>query len=288
MGKRLQRCFLALALTLLATLAWADDARVEVIPLHYSRVEDVLPLIQPLVGEGGVVNGMNGRLVVRAAPADMARIKQVLAEIDRAPRRLMISVRQSGTLERAAQGARLSGSVGGAHGRVSLPDDRGHQGGTLEIHSGDDSLRARADASQTSQSRDETQRIQALEGYPAFIQAGISQPVSAREAVVNARGVVVYDTTRYHDVVRGFYVVARVAGARVTLEIRTRNDTPARRYGEARVEEADTVVSGRLGEWIEVGGISQDSGARTGFSGGVEERATRERQGIYLKVEELD
>jgi hypothetical protein len=231
---------------------------------------------------------MNGRLVVRAAPADMARIKQVLTQLDRAPRRLMISVRQSGTLEGTAQGARLSGSIGGAHGRVELPDDQGRKGGTLEIHSGDDTLRARAEASQTSQSRDETQRIQALEGHPAFIQAGVSQPVSAREAFVNGRGVVVYDTTRYHDVVRGFYVVARVEGERVTLELRTRNDIPTRRYGEARVEEASTLVSGRLGEWIEVGGISQDGGARAGFSGGVEERATRERQGIYLKVEELD
>lgn len=287
MRKRFQRCFLAILLLGLSAAAQAGDTQLEIIPLHYSTVEDVLPMLQPFAGPGGAVSGMNGRLIVRATPANMAEIKRILAEVDKAPRRLMISVRQAGDLLRQEEGARLSGSIGGEHGRVTLPDDRGRRGGTVEIRSGNDTLRGRVYDSQSTQSSNETQRIQALEGRPAFIQAGVSQPITQRNAVINGRNVVVYDTTTYNDVMRGFYVVPRLNGDRVTLEIRTRNDTPGRRYGEASVQQADTVVTGRLGEWIEVGGINQSNSGQERSLGGSTTRTVSDSRSVYLKVEEL-
>ncbi|PWT71635.1 MAG: secretin, partial [Proteobacteria bacterium] len=56
----------------------------------------------------------------------------------------------------------------------------------------------------------------------------------------------------------GFYVTPRVNGDRVTLEVSTSRDrlrNPA--TGAISVQHVGTVVSGRLGEWIEIGGSDQ-------------------------------
>ena len=82
-------CCLTLALTLPARPA---DLKLEVITLHYRNAEELLPVIKPFVGGDGTVTGMNNQLIIKATSQDIAAVRQLLVNIDRRPRRLMITV----------------------------------------------------------------------------------------------------------------------------------------------------------------------------------------------------
>jgi len=110
------------------------------------------------------------------------------------------------------------------------------------------------------------QRIQVLEGGQAYISTGESRI--------------------YGQAGTGFSVMPRVSGSNVTLEIATQQEVFTR-GGAIQGQHAATSVSGRLGEWIDVGGVSSAS-ARTDsgiLSSG--ERTAAGNRGIWVKVEEL-
>ena len=120
----------------------------------------------------------------------------------------------------------------------------------------------------------------------------VQQPQVVR-TVVNGRVVDrVNNAVEYRDITSGFYVLPRLAGDRVTLEINPQRDTPARPEqnlppGSVNVQQASTTVSGRLGEWIEVGGVVQGvASQQTTILGSTRELSSDNRR-ILLKVEEL-
>jgi len=111
--------------------------------------------------------------------------------------------------------------------------------------------------------------------------------------IVNGQLVERFDNAvEYRDVTTGFYVVPRLAGDRVTLEINPQRDTLANPdqnlpRGSVNIQQAATTVSGRLGEWIEVGGIVQGvANQQTAILGSTRELSRDNRQ-ILLKVEEI-
>ena len=65
----------------------------EVIPLRHSTVDQVLPVLRPLLEPGGTLSGHSGQLIVRASPRNVEELRRALESIDRPRRRLQISVR---------------------------------------------------------------------------------------------------------------------------------------------------------------------------------------------------
>ena len=243
-------------------------ADVDVIPLKYRNAEQVLPILRPLVEPGGALTGMQNQLVIRASAANIADIRRVLASLDTMPRRLQISVRQDSGGVDASRGASANGNIvvrpGGVTGNVDARfiDTRG--GGESNV----------------------LQTLQVMEGGVATINAGQSIPVPGRVVTRTVNGVVVQDTTSYRNVGTGFQVVPHLAGERVTLEINPRRDTPGS-GGVINVQGVSTTLSGRLGEWMELGGINSSS---VQASSGILSGATTQRSdnlGIWVKVEEL-
>src|SRR5260370_38182691 len=97
------RSVLAAVLAGCAVHSLAQQA-LEIIPLRHRTVDQVLPVLQPLVEPGGALTGQSGQLIVRTSPANLAEIKRALEAIDRPLRRLQISVRFDDALEAAGQG----------------------------------------------------------------------------------------------------------------------------------------------------------------------------------------
>jgi hypothetical protein len=124
----------------------------EIIPLRYRTVEQVLPSLQPLLEPGATLSGSRGQLFLRASPANSEDIKRALAAIDRPAKRLQISVRLDGTLERERRDLQASGSIG----------------------SGGVRFRGSAQDSRTSTGERVDQRLQVLEGSRAMIFVGQS------------------------------------------------------------------------------------------------------------------
>jgi len=279
------RALLAIACVLGACLVWpsaaiAADLVLEVISLRHRTVEQVLPVVQPLVEKPGTVSGFQNRLVVRATPANLSEIRRVLDAIDRMPRKLMITVRQDADAYRGSDGAEVSGTV----------TRRSAREGTGARTEG--RVEGRVYSTQSLDNDRSTQQVQVLEGNDAFIRIGVSVPVYDRRVVrdlVDGRYVErAVDAIDYRDILTGFQVRPRVSGDIVTVEINPQRDTPgAYGRGSANVQQLGTIVSGRLGEWLEVGGIV--SGRSSESAGTVYRTDTVRTQNrrVLLKVDEI-
>ncbi|MGA0114543.1 MAG: secretin N-terminal domain-containing protein [Burkholderiales bacterium] len=265
---------------------------VEVVPLKYRKGEQILPMVQQLLGRESSVSNFQNQLVIRATPAELAQIKRVLASLDTPPRRLLITVRQDADLERKRREAELSSSIGNDNARVTIPGSGSRAGGNVVLREGDDRLRARIIDSQQISRDSSTQTIQVLEGKSAYIRTGESRPVRNRQVVrtvVNGQIVDrVVESTEYRDASTGFHVLPRIQGDVVTLDIDPQRESfDDLRRGTVNVQRVVTTVSGRLGEWIDLGGIGESrSDERSALLGRSSGRVS-ERSGVQVKVEEL-
>jgi len=111
------------------------------------------------------------------------------------------------------------------------------------------------------------QRIQVLEGGRAFIATGRSTPI--------------YDGSVTRETASGFEAIPRLAGDKVLVEIAQRRDTPGRQ------QALSTTVSGRLGEWLDIGGALE--GTARDDSAFLSARTRRSTQSgrVWLKVDEI-
>ena len=231
------------AFLLLATILWTapgltQELVTEVIPLGYRSAAEIIPIVQPLIPPPGVVTGIYTTLVVKTDPETLEAIKQILSELDRAPRNLMVTVRHgiSDNLHRSGVDSDIVLSTEGSDAKVRVYDTRS-----------------------TTEGQD-MQRVRVLKGRQAFIQFGESVPLAQRSLVVFGNTVTVQDNIQYQDVTSGFYALPRVNGDRVVVQI-----SPHRQKlsnlggGQIDVQQAATTVSGRLGDWMLLGGTTNEA-----------------------------
>jgi type II secretory pathway component GspD/PulD (secretin) len=268
-----------------SSAAWAQQTVLEVIPLKYRKAEELIPILRPMMPPQGSLSGLDNRLIVRTTPQNLAQIKQILAALDAAPRRLMISVRHDADLERGQRGAQVSGRAEiGDNVTVTVPGQRTPPGATARV----DDVRVKVYSSEAQKTDRVSHQVQVLEGARAFIGTGQSVPVHTRQTIDTPGGRGTIDSTEYRDVDSGFYVVPRVSGETVTLEIFTAADSlQSPRTGAANIQRVQTVVSGRLGEWIEIAGIGQQAEQRDAEILARSSDARREGRRVLLKVEEV-
>src|SRR5512145_508939 len=251
-----------------AAPVWAQQ--LEVIELKSKSVEQVLPVLLPLVEPGGTLTGMNNQLFLRASPRNGADIKKALAAIDTPTRRLIIRVSQNRQAEDSARGGEASGQVVLGSTRRS-------------------NVEARVWDTKSVRGESAGQMVQTVEGGQAFIQVGRSLPIPMRQVVIGPGGAVVNETVVYRDVGRGFYATPRLNGNRVTLDITQQADRPAG-YGRGTIDtqRLSTTVSGRLGEWIELGGGGRQATGKQSGTLSLSTSDARDNRSIWLMVEEVE
>ena len=108
---RSRRRHLLLGAACALVLGGARAQSIEVIELRHRSAEDLLPLLRPFVETGGAISGQGSQLMVRASPANLGQLRELLATLDRPPRQLLITVRQDRAEERAQDNASTSGTV---------------------------------------------------------------------------------------------------------------------------------------------------------------------------------
>lgn len=274
-----------------STLGQLMAHELEVVQLQHRSVDEVLPLIRPLLADGEVANGMGYQLILSASPDKLAQIKQMLASFDRAPRRLRISVMQDVDQATLARMREVSGSVRlGNSVRLDVPNAGNQNGLNVQLQRGGDTLNARIEDRDSQNKDHKTQQVSVLEGGRAFIRVGQSVPIPQRQIIQHPWGTEVVEQTTYQDVSSGFYVTPRIRGDNVTLDISTQNDsmgTMQSNYPVQNVQRSATTVSGRLGEWMEMGGVSQHQESRNDSLNSRSSSSTDDNRNVYIKVEEI-
>lgn len=281
------RCLTLLAGLLLTLPVQALELVTEVIPLGYRTVSEVAPILRPLVPAPGAVTGLRDQLVIRTTPDNLAEVKGVLASLDRAPRSLLISVKRT-TLDRAGRqgyGARLDVHEGNV--RIAAGGGGPGQGGAMAGVGNDDSRGGvRVYGTDSRADLRGVQAIRTLEGRDAFISAGVEVPLRERYRAIGPYGVTSSERLHYRRVDRGFFARPLVQGDQVRVEIRSTDSRLGHGpRGLIQRRDADTVVSGPLGEWLVVGrDAREESRSRGGiaYSAGSE---TLSDSVLMMKVE---
>ncbi len=256
------------------------DYPIEVIELQSRTLEEVIPVIRPLLGANDSVTGMGNHLVLKAPPGTILQIRQLLVQLDRPPQRLLITVGNQGDVARSSRGYDSSADIQVGDGQISINSP----GRPV------DETRARIRLHDRTAQRSSTAsyQVQTLEGRPAYISSGMRVPVSGVERYFHNGVPYERRTTQLQDVSGGFYVVPRLQGDSVMLEILQHDDRLGRARGVVNTQSTGTVVRGRLGEWLQLGGIdTRADDSQGGLGRSVSAQGSEIRQ-ISVKVDCLD
>lgn len=243
--------------TLLATLLFGCSLSVmadtQIVPLNYRTSADLLPVAQNFIGKDGQVSAYGNQLIVNAEPGKIEELRQFLAQLDTAPKRLLITVDTNENNLQGDQGYSINGAAP-SQTRIINRSTTSRDGGV--------------------------QQVQASEGQPALIQIGQSVPFTSSQTDNYGR---LQSQTEYRNVTQGFYVTASVTGETVHLSISTNRDRMSQeRPDVVNVQSTDTTVSGRLGEWITLAGVNRQTQADK--QGLTRSYSTQGRDDMILRV----
>lgn len=266
--------------------AAAERMVTEVFTIGYRAADEVADIVRPLVPPPGSVSSLYNQLVVKTTSANMREIRQVLATIDRAPANLLISVKHVADEEVRKDLAEGFGRVQSGDVTVSTGRQTGRRSGAAVI-AGDNHSSAGVNIVRSTAARSTTdvQTVRVLEGKEAFIATGTAVPLRQQSTIVQQGRVVVQSGVTYAQADSGFYARPRLSGDRVSLDIFPASN----RFRGSNIEtrEAATTVSGPLGRWMEIAGVSSQAGRSQAQIG---QSATSDRASshvIYVKVDRL-
>ncbi len=257
-----------LAILLPAVLIAAPQNRLEIISLKHRLPIEITSIIKPLLSPEDTLRTSGNYLILRTDERTLKEVITLLKDLDRPLKNLVITVRRRGKETKGSSRYAVSGQAGvGDNDRVL----KSEEDASVKMHLRDRTYNNRAD---------DSYRLRVIEGYHAFIQTGQLSPYPRGTTYVHPYGITRWGGFEFRDLTSGFDVVPYLNGDIVTLHIR-----PIRRVlrpggnGDIDLENASTVISGRLGEWLTLGGKSQTI---MHSAGGVIYRTARESRADSL------
>jgi hypothetical protein len=219
----------------------------KIIDLQHHFAEDILPIIQPLVGSDGTATGMQNHLIIRASPEKMIEIEQIISTLDVERQNLRITVSHQNNLQTNNDNVAVSGRK--RIGNVTIGTNKyprnAADGVQLDIENNQSSIRSNGN-----------QFINVMDGERAFIRVGQSVPYTQEWVTLTQRYTSIQRTTEFVDISTGFSVRPRSIGNQVELEITPRiAQLNQNKYID--FEELSTIVRVNRGEWLDLGGTMQ-------------------------------
>jgi len=252
----------------------AQTARIETFHLKHRSAREMMPLLRPLLTPADGMSGTGYTLIVRSTPDRLKQIAEALKEFDQAPARLLITVRQGVDTSAGDSGA----GVSVRSDRLSLgPNHHRGNGAEVRIYSTDNNQQNEID-----------QQLQVSEGQWAHIATGQLVPLPEQSITATQNGSASQQGIRYRAFTSGFEVRPQVSGHTVTLQVRPFQTHPSPMGdGSYSVQSLSTTVSGRLGEWIPLGGqVQQAQSDDDAVTYSTQRRGDR-TQRIFIKVQRL-
>lgn len=256
---------------------------IETIQLLHRPADEIVPIIKPMLAPDASITGTGNKLIIKSTPENISQIQSLLEEIDINQNLLRVSVSMGKQSDMDKQHGSVTVEVHGDKGAIELAgndsNDNAVQGAT--------DAKAKFDARiyQTEQSRHKpaVQVMSVAEGYWASISMGQSIPVGTRTR--NPDGTVTESIT-YKQVMTGYQVMPRTHGDEVTLTIRPINQvTSETTAGAIDTTAMETTVTGKLGEWLFLGGTDQEKNlSNSGITYQTRIRSTEVNQ-VWVKVE---
>ena len=243
-------------------------SEIRLIPLQHRTAEELIPLLQPL-NSRVTLTGNGYQLMARGGQADLAELETLVAQLDQALRQFLVRVRFSGS--QAGGEASQSGHVRIQTGNTT----NAAIGGSVIRHS-------------TTERAQDGYLARATEGMPTWINTGSQKPGVLVESYNPVRGGGIILQSDPVQTSSGFYAKVRANGNQVTIEIASQKSSFDQEHSrQVNSQQMQTQVTGRLGEWIELGGVDQSTEVQGSGTLHSTQRNSQHTDNILLQVEEV-
>jgi type II secretory pathway component GspD/PulD (secretin) len=255
-------------LLLLPLVSWAAPTDpLTTIELKGRSAEEIIPIIRPLLAPDDALTGKDNLLFLRTDEGTVSQIRQLLDQIDRPLNNLLITVRSGVDMSHEKAQA-------GVKGEIIINDPQQSE------------VDVRLDKRYKTEKRGSTQQLRVIEGQPAFINIGQAIPYPSGQVTHTPHGSYGNYGIQYREAPQGFYVLPRLRGDRVFIEINPRRDELSPQGG-GRIDTTSlhTTITGELGEWIRLGGVDEtQQGTQSGIISTGKKKSDEDRE-VWMRVD---
>ena len=277
---------LLLSLGLLAAAAWADS--IETIQLQNRPAEEIIPIIKPMLSANDSVTGQGFQIFIRTTPENLQQVRQMISKLDVAARLLQISVFQGN--DRDLRALSMSGSVKyqDSNANVSIGSTGNTtRGGDVHLSTRGGSATSHTLSTRGRLSDNPIHTLRITEGSSGYIETGESIPYfSAGGGWFSGRRGFIGGDVAYKDVNTGFYVLPRVHGDQVILDVSPFKQSQSKtRGGDINTQSARTQITGKLGQWLAIGGTTEQVQRSSTSIGTSHSTQSRNNESIWIKAD---
>lgn len=270
-----------LVLMLLASTAQADS--IATIQLQNRPAVEIIPVIEPMLGASDAISGRGYKIFLRSSADTLAQVKDMIEALDIASKMLQISVYQGSARGVSELGIRGNIEVESGDARVSAGGgNNGNNGGSITYGTNSGSVRIGGESTRIRLNDDPIHQVRVAEGTEAYIETGKQIPVFS--GTILPEGVV--SGIEYKDVVTGFYVLPRIHGDSVTLQVSPfKNSNKHTGGGNIQTQSARTTITGRMGQWLLIGGVTEQLKRKQSGIGSQTSTQSRNNESIWIKAD---
>jgi len=277
---------LLLSLGLLAAAAWAGS--IETIQLQHRPAEEVIPIIKPMLGANESVTGQGFQVFVRTSAENLEQIKQMINKLDVAAKLLQISVFQGNDRDLRALSMEGSAKYQDSNANVSIGSTGNtSRGGDVHLSTRGGSATSHTLSTRGRLSDNPIHTLRVTENTQGYIETGESIPYfSAGGGWFSGRRGFIGGDVDYKDVTTGFYVLPRVHGEQVILDVSPFKQSQSKtRGGDINTQSASTQITGKLGQWLAIGGTTEQVQRSSSSIGTSHSTQSRNNESIWIKAD---
>jgi len=277
---------LLLSLGLLVAAAWADS--IETLQLKNRPAEEIIPIIKPMLGTADSVTGQGFQIFVRTTPQNLEQIKQMVNKLDIAAKLLQISVFQGN--DRDLRALSMEGSVQyqDSNANVNIGSTGNtSRGGDVHLSTRGGSATSHTLSTRGRLSDNPIHTLRVTEGTQGYIETGESIPYfSAGGGWFSGRRGFIGGDVVYKDVTTGFYVLPRIHGEQVILDVSPFKQSQSKtRGGDINTQSASTQITGKIGQWLAIGGTTEQVQRSSSSIGTSHSTQSRNNESIWIKAD---
>lgn len=280
----MKRLFILLGQVLLVATAQADS--MSTIQLQNRPAEEVIPIVKPMLGANDVITGEGFNIFLRSSPETLARVRQMIDVLDIRAKVMLVSVFQGSERDLGALGIRANIQFETGNASVDIGNENANNaaGGSITVGTNSGSASISGINKQESLRDIPIHQVRVTEGTEAYIQTGEQIPYFLGATPIRpgraAGGV------EYTDAMTGFYVLPRLRGDNVILEISPFKSSQSN-TGDDNINtlSAGTTITGRVGEWLLIGGVTEQVERTESGIGTTTTTQGGENTGIWVRAD---
>ena len=270
---------------LLVSAAGAES--ISTIQLQNRPAEEVIPIVEPMLGPNDAITGQGFTIFLRSSPQTLARVRELIDALDTPARMLQVSVFQGSERDLGELGVGAGIRIESGDASVDIGkggDKEGRDGGNITYSTTGGSASIGGISTQKSLRDSPIHRVRVTEGNEAYIETGERIPYFYGAGWIGRRGFT--GAVEYRDAITGFYVLPRIRGDNVMLEVSpfksSRSDTGA---GSIDTQSANTTITGPIGEWLLIGGVTEQVERSQSTTGTTIATQGRDNTSIWIRAD---